>query len=183
MIIKILTKALLNSKLIGIRTYFEDWDKVIIGFVKEINETNVIIEEIDKQGLIIGYMIIEIDDIINLDYDDKYQRKLEFLNKLKKQSYENIQLTVLKKGEKLISYFQELIDEKYITEFHFDDNHYEIGILQEFDEKYILCKNIGNNGEYEGISCFTIEYLTGIKYKGIEQYKIKLLYDSFGNDE
>lgn len=182
MIKDLLNQASLNLKMIGIRTSYEDWNEVLIGYVQEINESSLTIEEIDKQGLSIGFLTINLDAIINLDYDDKYQRKLEFLNKLSHLSYENKQLTILKRGEELISYFQELINEKYVTQFYFEDNHYEIGILQKYDDKYILCLNIGNNGENEGLSCFAIENLTGIKYKGIEQHKIKLLYDKFGLD-
>ncbi|WP_395065394.1 hypothetical protein [Flavobacterium sp.] len=116
-------------------------------------------------------------------YDDKYQIKLECLNKLSKDLlYHEHQLTILKRGNELVYFFPELIAEKYVVQFYFNDNHHETGILQNYDEKFILCKNVGNNGDYEGFSCFMIENLTGIKYKGIEQHKIKLMFDAFNPD-
>ncbi len=182
MIKEIFEKAILSNKLIGVRTFQEDWEEVIIGYVKKIDEIELILAEVDKQGVIIGNILINVEDIINVDYDDRYQRKLEFFNKLELLNFENKQLTILKNGQLLVNYFQELIEGKYVVQFYFDDNHYETGVLQKYDEKYFFCKNIGNNGEYEGFSIFAIENLTGIKYNGIEQYKLKLLFDE-NNDK
>lgn len=173
-----LKRAIKEKKLIGIRTNAQDWDEVIIGFVVELNEHTFIINEIDQIGQLIGNTTLEMENIISIEYNDRYQKRLQYIFENHSKFNINNQVTIWKEGSALISYFNDLVKSKKIITFYFDEDNFVIGILLNFDEDNVIIKNIGTEGDEDGESCYLIDHLIGIKYDGIDEQKIKLLYDN-----
>jgi hypothetical protein len=68
MIKEFLFKSSNSNILVGIRTSAEEWNQAIIGFITDVNEESVILNEVDKNGLLVGNTTILLDDIISLDF-------------------------------------------------------------------------------------------------------------------
>lgn len=176
--IDVIKKSYKEKTLIGIRTDMIEWDESIIGFITNINDRSIIINEIDKNGFFIGNTNIEIDRIISIDINDRYQKRLLYLHKNRGLLDYNKRVTIWKEGGKLTEYFLELIKNKKIVTFYLDEDNYVTGILNEFDEFYVMIKTIGKEGDEDGISYYPIESIIGLRYDGIEEQKIKLLNDN-----
>ncbi|BEG99114.1 hypothetical protein [Bacteroides sedimenti] len=69
---KLLNKAVDEKSLIGIRTNKLDWGQTIIGYIVELNKSDFTINEIDEYGMLIGNTVIQITDVLHLEYDDRY---------------------------------------------------------------------------------------------------------------
>lgn len=178
MIRYLLENAFNDKSLIGIRTISLDWGKSIIGFIISLEESFFTINEIDEYGFFIGNTLIEIDDIINIEINDRYQKRLQYVFDNRSSFNHNSRVTIWKEGEKLISYFKFIIENKKISTFYFNEEDYVIGVIIKFDKDYIMIKNIGIEGDEDGMSCYHINKLIGLRYDSIEEQKIKLLYEN-----
>ena len=173
-----LKKAYKEKTLIGIRTNSLEWGEFIIGFIIKIEDSSFIINEMDEYGFYIGNTTIEIEDIIDIDFDDRYQRRLKFIHDHNSFFNINNRITIWKEGSKLVNHFKQLIEPKTIVTFYFNEEDYVIGFVLEYDKDQLIINNIGNEGDEDGISCHFIKNLMGLKYNGLEEQKIKLLYDN-----
>jgi hypothetical protein len=173
-----LETAYKEKSLIGFRTISLEWDESIIGFVIDLDESYVTVDEIDEYGFHIGNTIFTLEDIVDVEINDRYQKRLKFI-------YENNsifnpinQCTIWKEGPGLVPHFNFLFENKKITTLYFDEANYVTGVLLKFNENYFTINNIGSEGDEDGISCHPIEKLIGLRYDGLEEQKIKLLYEN-----
>ncbi len=170
-----------NKSLIGIRTNMIEWDETIIGFISDLGESYLTIDEIDEYGLGIGSTHIALDDVISIEIDDRYQKRLLHLQKNSSKLEVKRRTTIWKEGEELILHFQELIKSKCIITFYFDEDNYIIGLLTKYDDTYIEVKNIGDEGDEDGVSYHPINKLIGVRYNSIQEQKIGVLHDNRAN--
>lgn len=174
----LLDKAFKEKSLIGIRTSSLAWGESIIGFIVELEESFFTINEIDEYGLLIGNTTIVIEDVANVVINDRYQRRLKYIHDNRSLLNPNNRVTIWKEGAELISSFKTLVKTQKITTFYFNEDDYVIGVILEFDESYLMIKNIGSEGDEDGLSCYPINKLVGLRYDGIEEQKIKLLFEA-----
>lgn len=170
--------ALKNKNLIGIRTVEHDLDETTIGFLISVDDNCFTINEIDPFGFFIGLTTILFDDVINIDINDRYLRRLHFIFENKNLFDRNKKISIFKKGYELVPYFDFLIKNNLITTFYFNEDNYLIGILLEYDNCLMKVKCIGNEGDEDGESIYQIEKLSCLRYNGIEEQKIQLLFEN-----
>ena len=65
-----------------------------------------------------------------------------------------------------------------MTMLFFNDDDYELGIILDYDENCILLKDIGQDGIELGITCYRLNEIVGLRYNGLGEQKIKILYDN-----
>jgi hypothetical protein len=176
---KILTEEAIKEKhLIGIRTKSINWNESIVGFIVKVTDLDITINEIDKYGAMIGQTIINLDDILNIDVNDRYLKRLKFIYDNKSIFDYNNRITIWKNNNELFSYIKKLIKEEIITTFFLEDDEYVIGIPIEVNKEYIKIKCVGDEGDDDGISYYLINNLIGLRYNSIEEQRIKILYDN-----
>jgi hypothetical protein len=176
MINNILQNALKENALVGIRTDREDWDESLIGFITGLDDQSVTINELDKDGVLTGSTIILLADIVSLDFDDRYQQRLRLIYDSRSLIESNNQVTIWRTGSDLSDYLDLLVKSKNIATLYFDEDNYVFGIVKAFDSNYILIHNVGIEGDDDGESCHLIDNLIGVKYSGIDEQKITILY-------
>ncbi|BEG99113.1 hypothetical protein BSYN_13780 [Bacteroides sedimenti] len=72
-------------------------------------------------------------------------------------------LNMLKETDKLCTFF-------------LNEDDYVIGFLQDITEDQILIRNIGEEGDDDGVSCYYLENFIGIRIDSLAEQKINLLY-------
>ncbi|MBW6480872.1 MAG: hypothetical protein K0B37_15690 [Bacteroidales bacterium] len=174
----ILKKAFKEKSLIGIRTNMLEWGESIVGFVVNINESYFTINEIDENGFFIGNTEIAIEEVINIEVEDRYQKRLKFIHDNKSTLDINKRKTIWKEGEAIIPHFKALIEDKKIVTLFFNEDDYVYGFIVKNDSSYVMIKNIGSEGDEDGISYYPIDRLIGLRYDGLVEQKIKLLYEN-----
>jgi len=178
MIAEILERIFNEKKLIGLKTNMIENDESIIGFLTDVSEISIKINEIDEYGFFIGNTIIEINDIVSIEMDDRYQMRLKFIHDNYNQLRPNDRITVWQEGYKLIPYFNEILSNKHLTTFYLGNDNYVTGFLSKINDTQIEINNIGGEGDEDGVSYHLIQNLTGLRFNGLEEQKIKLLYDN-----
>lgn len=177
MMIKVLKDKLVEKSLIGIRTIYQDWDEVIIGFIKSIEGNNLILQEIDEYGKTLGETNIEIADILSVEFDDKYQIKLMSILENSDLFESENQVTIWSKAKELKIVVLELIEKDIIATLFFDEDFFITGKILEYQDNYLLVNNITSSGEDDGYSIHLIDKLIGIRYNGKEELKIRYLLE------
>src|SRR5258708_32647094 len=100
----LLESALKEKSLIGIRTNSQDWGESIIGFIIDLEDSYFTINEIDEDGFFIGNSTIEIENIINIDVDDRYIKRLKFIHD--QALNPNSRITIWKQGAAITPHFK-----------------------------------------------------------------------------
>ena len=178
MIKKILRNAVEDKSLIGIRTKDLEWGQTIIGYIINLDGDSFTINEIDEYGALIGKTIIEIVDVLHVETNDRYQRRLKLIFENRLMFNPNNRVTIWKVGKKLEPYFKILKEENILSTFFLNEDDYIIGFLLDFTENYISIKNIGDEGDDDGVSCYRVENFIGLRYNGLSEQKTKLLYEN-----
>ena len=179
MISEILKKTKENKTLIGIRINQDDWDEILIGFIYFLDTNYIIIDEIDENANSMGRTKIAISQILRIDLDDRYQNRLKFIYDNRNKISSDKQITILDTSKELLKNVDFLIKKKLICTLYFDENQYITGIILQKKLGHILVKNIGKQGDEEGVSCYMLDSLIGLKYNGIDEQKITLLYKNW----
>ena len=178
MIKTLLENAIKEKSLIGIRTKSLDWGESIIGFIIQFGGSYFTINEIDEYGFLIGKTQIAIEDVINIDVDDRYQKRLTYIYNNNSTFKINERITIWKEGEELIPNIKALIENKIVATFYLIEDDYVIGFALKYDKTYVMIKNIGSEGDEDGTSYYPIDKFIGLRYNSIEEQKIKLLYEN-----
>ena len=176
MITNFLKKSFEQSKIISITTKDIEWDQSIIGYISQLDEDCLTIDELDECGTYIGNITYMISDIRCVQIDDKYMRDLQVVHDNRSEFNPQKRVTIWKAGKKLIPHFKTIKENDEITRFFFEEDNFVIGLVLEFDNDFLVIKNIGQDGSEEGITCYQVDDIIGLRYDGLAEQKIKLLY-------
>jgi hypothetical protein len=178
MVLNLLSKAKEKNKLVGLRTINMDFEESIIGFVHHLDNEKVIIREIDQYGEKEGLTTIDLKKIINIDFDDRYQKRL--LCVYNSTHSLNAEKKILIYGEKneLVKAINSCINDKTIVKFLFTKKNYATGIPISVDSSSVLIKSIGWEGDDDGLSLYSFSEIIGLQYDSIDEQIISLLYSN-----
>jgi hypothetical protein len=178
MIKKLLISACEQEKLVDINIY-ETEEESITGYITNISDKHFTIKEIDKFGCSDGTTVYAIDKIKNISLDNWYLRNLLIIIKNNSKLNHKSRITIHKKGKELLPYFSSLKENMEIIMLFFEEDNYELGIILDYDENFILFKDIGQDGYELGITCYRTDDLIGLKSRGMGEQKTGLLYKTF----
>lgn len=173
-------KAFHENSLIGIRTIREEYDETIIGYITNMNESVLTLNEVDEYGFYIGFTQFIIDDITDIEINDGYQKRFKFIIENNSLFNPNTRNTIWKEGELLLQNLPFLIEKKEIVTLHFHEDNFDTGIILQCNKSYVILQCITRDGEEDGISYYPVNNLIGIRYAGLQEQKIKLLYENRG---
>ena len=79
--LEILKGAKSEGKIVSIYVEPQNWDSFSLGFVDLIDDNYVRLKSLNKFGEFDGYEIRSLDEIIKIEMDGKYERKIDSLHK------------------------------------------------------------------------------------------------------
>lgn len=174
----IVKKAFKEGLLLGVRTHLLEWGESIIGFIANVEEPFFEINEIDEYGFFIGKTKIQFDSVINIDIEDRYQKRLLFIHENNANFDINKRVTVWVDGKEIINQIKSVKEQNKIATLFLNEEDFVIGFILEYDKEYVMIKNIGVEGDEDGFSCYPISKIEGIRIDGLEEQKIQLLFDN-----
>lgn len=178
MVFDLLLEAKNKSRLIGLRTKNMDFEESLIGFVHELNDGRVIIQEIDQYGKIEGLTSIDLKDILSVDYDDRYQKRLLCIFSNKELLDAEKKVIVYGNPEELVEIVRDCITNKNMIKLLFTNKNYATGIPIAVDSSHILIHSIGWEGDDDGLSAYSFSEIIGVQYNSIEEQIISILYSN-----
>jgi hypothetical protein len=166
-----------NKELIGI-TRYADEESFWCGFVLEYNEFLVKIQHYTKYGKLDGLMIIQINEIKSLDFNDDYcksmQVVIDYANELEKEIPVNL---LLPETESWTSEILRQMEGDYeiITSVEINSDYFS-GFVVDVSDTHFVLLCVGKIGEEEGTSTFKIEDISGFQINDIDNRKRVMLY-------
>ncbi len=153
-----------------------NWEQVIIGKILSFNSDNLIIDEINPYGdIVYRKREISINKIRLVQFNDIYGRDLKYLSE--QQITKKVRARYFKATTNIKNLDKRLIEfqkSKEVTSV-FLGNDYSIGVIKEFDDKYILLHNYAYIGLEDGFTLIEKYKVTKIRFKGPVEIKVATL--------
>jgi len=175
----ILESAAESHNLIGVRLENHAWDEYLVGTVLSADYQSIKLQEIDENGLNKKIIDIVINDIKGIDFMDRYLIRLEFLMKSKKSTKTKRGIKISNTNDVILAnQLSNLIEKRIIITLFLSNESFVVGIPLSFDSRFIIIKNIGTEGDEDGISCHLKNGITHIRYNSDFENRIRSLYDN-----
>lgn len=174
----ILQRSKDSKEIISIWQYNGDKDS-IVGFVTEINDDYIGVNQFTRFGKSDGIIYIKIANIKNIDFNDDYTKVMECLIQYSDIIYKPSEFSLnLSQSEywqyNAIIQLHKVQDQ--IASIEINGNDFYTGFVKEVTEEDFVLNNIGKNGEELGTSVFRIEDITEIRINDIDDRRRFLLY-------
>lgn len=176
--IEILNNIKKNGELVGIRTIDQEIDEIVIGKINALNEQNITIEEVDEFGDWVGVTTYPLREILNIEFDDIYLRKISQLLNQSNLISDSNQVTIWGQADELKDHLDKLIKTKSFVTLYFDEDYYITGKIVNQSQDSIVFNNYTLLGDEDGFSVHFFDKLTGLRYNSKSELKIKLLSGS-----
>lgn len=173
----ILEKSKREKKFISIWLY---GDGFWFGFVKKFTEDFVLLQHYTKFGKPDGLIILKIENIESIDFEDDYSRAMEYLvenaEKIDQDSEIEIDITHPETWQKDILEDQIGRRDRIVRVQINEDNFYN-GFVEWCNDENLILSLIGKDGEDEGKSIYKVEDISSIRINDLENRKRILLYN------
>lgn len=153
---KLLKMSLEEKKVTSLYNDKEDTAKMYTGYIGAYNDDNILVYHISPRGLYDGYLLIDRESVFQIDYNGKYEKKIERLYDLKKQQHQNVQIKDSSILNSLLQFAQKNRNMAYVA---LQDSSVT-GIVREFDEETIYLEVYTDYGEPDGVSTVKIDAIT-----------------------
>lgn len=114
-------------------------EDTIIGYVIDVNDSLIIIQEYSAEALHEGYVIIRLDDITSCSFGGNFLESLEKI--LDKSIDKNISLNDIETLSDYISIHNDVLFEIYQEDY---DNMFKVAELIEIDDEYLILSSYGD---------------------------------------
>lgn len=153
-----------------------DWEKRLIGYVRDLKEPNSFkFEIIDEFGQRKGVRSIKFKSIKSLEIGGVYNDNLEKLNGYGFKKTKSKPKYIIVNKRNVYDRLNELKVGKTLCTFVFE-TEYSIGIVTACTESEFFISNVAYDGSKDGISVFDISMLTKIRYASNHENRISFLY-------
>lgn len=155
-------------------TYFYFNSQELCGYIAHYNEKEILINHITPQGLYDGYIIRRISDIVEIDYDGKYDRKIEKLYKIRNQAHKTVDF----KNDDIIYTMLDFAKENgYIVSLDFEDTCAS-GLLVNYKDNIVTINAVDRYGEKDGVNVIDINNVIAIFIDTDNEQKLRILMNN-----
>ena len=157
--------------LISLYSDTDEPESFTLGYLLEMDESNVLVNMVDSFGEENGFCTIILSDIFIFDQDKMYSEKMNNLFKLKNQSRKYI---VNLKSNPIISFLENALENKILVEVNEDDNY--VGYVIEFSIEFLELAIIDNYGNDMGMAIIDMGHVGILKCQNRYLKDLELLY-------
>lgn len=164
-----------NKKIASFYCNQADSEIHLTGYVEKFNESEILIAHISANGYYDGFILIHTDDIYRIDYDGDYEKKIEKLYHLKKQSHQPIDTFTQGEDEILYSLLDYAKNNGHIISLYFEDSCLS-GLVDSYDDNIIYLSVISDYGIKNGISIVNVDEVSMVCVDTDDEQDLKILY-------
>ena len=138
-----------RKKLVSLYCDPENSQTHYTGYIEGINDCEIVISHISKNGFYDGYILRKTEDIYRIDYSGDYDKRIEDLYKAKGQRHE---IPLEKKNEESLFFFVLRFAKEcgYVVSLIFNDDH-RSGTIKHYTEDAVCLNALNDNGEQDGV--------------------------------
>ena len=149
----------------------------LVGRVERFNDSEILIAHISSHGYYDGFILKHIEDVCRIEYGGAYEKRIERLYKLKKQSHKSIETFNANEDEILFSFLDFAKANDYIICLEFVDNSVS-GLLNGYSDDVVYLEVINDYGNCDGILIANIDEIFGVAVDTDDEQDLRLMYFS-----
>lgn len=152
-----------------------DTDVHLTGYVLAFNEDELLIAHITPYGYKDGFILKRISAIYHIDYDGKYEHKIEKLYRLNQQVHEKIDLSQTGNGRILHALLDWAVKKNVLATVEFETNCLT-GFVNKYENDLIFLRLIDDYGEENGTSVVDLNEVLTISVNSTDEQALQRLF-------
>ncbi|POZ52864.1 hypothetical protein [Methylovulum psychrotolerans] len=174
---QILEYAKIHNIIVSAYVNANDWGQYSVGYVDSITNGHVRLRTLSKYGENAGFEIRLLSDIVKIEYDGKYEKKIELLNKKQGKVFNEIDPNKISSGNLFEDALkQSLEDSVVIVIWGNDPDDSLVGIVEKLDSELISVRLVNEFGEDDGLSTIKIDEINSIDFNTQSEQVRSFLY-------
>lgn len=172
-----LKEAQENNSLVSIYVDSDDWGRFSLGYVDLLTDTHVRIRALSNYGEPAGFEIRPLSEIVKIEVDGKYERKLERLSKNQGKIFAEVQPRSESEGDLIRDTLQQSLDESVlIVVWGADQEDSLVGYVEKLESDLVTLHLIDEFGEDDGVSTIGVDEVTSIDFNARSEQVRSFLY-------
>lgn len=175
---KILEELKENQKSCSLYINVQDTSKFVFGKILELNGMHIMFFSISPDGEYDGVLLIKIDNILRVEYNDLYSARMSKLIKDKNFSCK-FDFISIENNNLVELMLNSLLKEKIIVSIELlDSSMYDvIGFVEEINENICKIRQVNDDGQDDGITYIRMDDITQISADSSDERRILRLLD------
>ena len=163
-----------NKQIAAFYTNIDDTSKFSVGYVLDYNEDYFLLAEISPKGLNDGFVVNEINNIIRINVDSRYENKIKVLAEYQKTIHENIEFQT---DDIVFEVLKFAKIKNYIVSIELiNSGFYDIqGYVATIEKDNCLINQVTEYGDVDGMAVIKLSDITKISCNSNDEVTLKIL--------
>jgi len=170
-----LSQAQEQSRAVSIYADADDFQAYEVGFVEHADSSEVVLQCLTSKGEPDGRRAIRTDEIIRIDTDNAYIRKLELLYQYRDDIFEKNFRPSPPKTD-VASQLRHAKESNTIVHLVDCNDYGPSGFVRQLGDDFVEIERIGNNGEPDGVSTMMVSSITKVHIGRRPDQVLEFLY-------
>lgn len=172
-----LNEAQSAGKAVAVYAESEDYQAYEVGFVEHADVSEIVLMCLTSKGEPDGRRAIRTDDVVRIDTNNAYIRKLELLYEYRETVFDKDFRRVNGRfGTDLRSQLQHAKESNTIVHLVDANDYGPSGFVREIGDDYVDVERIGPNGEPDGFSTLLVESINKVHIGRRQDQMLEFLY-------
>lgn len=172
-----LTDAQEQGRAVAVYAEADDYQAYEVGFVEHADSTEVILLCLTPKGEPDGRRALRTDDVIRVDTDNSYVRKLELLYQYRDSVFDkDFKALPTNARTDLTAQLRHAKDSNTIVHLVDTNDYGPSGFVKEVGEDYVEIERIGTNGEPDGVSTMLVSTISKVHIGRRQDQVLAFLY-------
>jgi hypothetical protein len=174
--LKTLGKALEGSRAVSIYADADDFQSYEVGFVEHFDSQEIVLLCLTPKGEPDGRRAIRTDDVLRIDVDTTYTRKLELLYQYRDTIFDKDFRAAPKGGTTLKAQLEHAMETHTLVHLVDGNDYGPSGFVQAVGEDYVDLLRIGANGEPDGTATILSAGISKVHFARRQEQLLEFLY-------
>jgi hypothetical protein len=173
----ILQEAKLKNILVSIYDDIDDWSCCSVGYVDIVTDTHVRLCALSRHGKPAGLEIRCLSEIFKVEYDGKYEKKIQALAENQQRIFNQVELNDASSDNLIVDTLRQAKDNSaVIVVWGKDPSDSLVGYVESIDPEVVTMRLIDDFGDEDGMSAINIDEITDIDFNTLSEQVINFLY-------
>lgn len=174
---RVLEHAKAKNILVSAYVDADDWGHYSVGYVDLVTDTHVRFRALSKYGEAAGFEIRLLSEIVKVEYDGKYENKIEKLSQNQEKIFNEIRPSKKSSGDLVWDTLQQSHEDSVvIVVWGNDPDDSLVGIVEKLDSDLVSVRLINEFGEDDGLSTININEITSLDFNTQSEQVRSFLY-------
>ncbi len=173
----VLENARDKNSLVSVYVDSDDWGRFSVGYVDAITDSHVRLRAVSKYGEPAGYEVRPLAEIFKVEFDGRYEKKIERLNQNQGKIFNEILPQRKSAGDLIVDALRQSLDESVvIVVWGADIEDSLVGYVEQLENDVVTLRLINEYGEDDGRSSIEIDEITSVDFNTQSEQVRKFLF-------